>query len=457
MLVCISLSQLLANVNTTNLNFAIPTIASDFGLTFNIASWGALSYLLFLSAFLPLVGKIADLIGYKKILLIGNLLMGIGSALCYFSDSLFTLITYRALMATGGAIMAAMGPAIVTRFLPAKSRGRSIGFLHIAITAGILLGVSFGGFLTSTFGWRSIFFLNVIIVLVTTSLTVLSVPGGKDNKEQSSFDYIGSVLCFAAISSLVVGLTLITDLGLSSRWTLGVFAAAVFFIFGMIFWERRISDPIIDIHFFFNRKIATGILSFFLQVTALFGTLFILPIYLEKIRGLNTGLSSLMMALPIFILIIVLPVSGHISDHYGQRGLAFIGMLLGTLFCLILSTFGMTTNIYLIILEILFIGSAHGLYAPPTHTALLNHAPANKIAATSSMITMTVNIGALMGVALFNMIFLSTLPDTGLDQIAPELLKGGFTRVFRFAALLCLISAISITFLQSSTYKKASA
>jgi MFS family permease len=286
---------------------------------------------------------------------------------------------------------------------------------------------------------------------------VLSVPGGKDNKEQSSFDYIGSVLCFAAISSLVVGLTLITDLGLSSRWTLGVFAAAVFFIFGMIFWERRISDPIIDIHFFFNRKIATGILSFFLQVTALFGTLFILPIYLEKIRGLNTGLSSLMMALPIFILIIVLPVSGHISDHYGQRGLAFIGMLLGTLFCLILSTFGMTTNIYLIILEILFIGSAHGLYAPPTHTALLNHAPANKIAATSSMITMTVNIGALMGVALFNMIFLSTLPDTGLDQIAPELLKGGFTRVFRFAALLCLISAISITFLQSSTYKKASA
>lgn len=456
MLFCISLSQLLANVNTTNLNFAIPTIASDLGLTFNIASWGAISYLLFLSAFLPLVGKIADLIGYKKILLVGNLLMGLGSGLCYFADSLFTLITCRALMATGGAIMAAMGPAIVARFLPARSRGRSIGFLHIAITAGILLGVSFGGFLTSTFGWRSIFLLNIIIVLITTNLTMLSVPGGGENTERSSFDYIGSVLGFIAISSLVVSLTLVNDLGLNSRWTLGVFVIAVVFIFSTILWERRISDPIIDIHFFSDRKIASGILSFFLQMTVLFGTLFIFPIYLEKIRSLNANLSSLIMALPMFILIIVLPVSGHLSDRYGQRGLAFIGMLLGALLCFILSAFGMTTNVYLIIVGILFIGLAHGLYGPPTHTALLNHAAANKVAATSSMITMTVNIGALMGVALFNMVFLSTLPDTGLDQIAPELLKGGFTLVFRFAALLCLISAISITFLQPSKHKKVS-
>jgi EmrB/QacA subfamily drug resistance transporter len=445
----LALSSFMASLDATIVNISLPAIAESFRVPLNIVSWVAMSYLLVLSGFLLVFGKLGDRNGFRKVFIAGFLVFTLGSLLCGLSSGIEALIGSRLIQGIGAAALEAIGPAMVAIYINKEHRGRALGILATVISLGIAAGPILGGFLTEYASWHWIFFINVPIGILAVILGLWYLPEDRVPVASGPFDVPGAVIFFCALSTLLWPI----NEGLTLGWT----APAILASFGIsaVFWilfvlrETRCRDPLCDFTLFRNRNFLAASLAAGIMMLVFAGSQFLLPFFFEGVSGYRSGFAGLLLAIPSVALMICGPVSGAISDRIGSRILATVAALLTVGTLLVISLYSQDTGILYIVFSLLCAGVAMGVFFPPNMNQVLGQSRKDEEGAGTSIMTTMKNVGETLGVAVMGTVAIMTVvtskgfnPNTPVAEIPLGILVEGFDVAILAAAIIAVLAVV---------------
>lgn len=407
----VSLALFMGTVDSTIVNVALPTMVADFGTNFPTIQWVVLAFLLGLSVLMLSVGRLADMLGKKRIFLLGLVIFTIGSVFCGLSQTVYVLIGARVVQSVGAAMLLALGVAIVTETWPPEERGKALGFSSGVISLGIVVGPTVGGLLISVLTWHWIFFVNVPLGLLALAAVWRYVPPLQPKSSHERFDFLGAAVFAIALLALLLGLTIGQTIGFGDARILGLFglAAAALVLFVAI--ERRVPFPMVDLSLFrniqFSLNLATGALTF----VAIAAVVFLLPFYLELALSLPVFQIGLLLASTPVVLAVLGPLSGSLSDRFGTRPVSVIGLTILVLGYLVASTMDTATTPWGFILRMLLIGVGMGVFQSPNNSAIMGAAPRHRLGIASGMLSITRTLGQTTGIALLGALFASAVSN----------------------------------------------
>ncbi|MFG1623741.1 MFS transporter [Kribbella sp. NPDC049227] len=295
-LFALCLAVLVLGLDTTVLNVALPTLAADLDASTSQLQWMANSYNLVLAALLLPAGLLGDRFGRRKIIAIALTLFGAASLACALSDSAGQLIGARAFLGVGAAMIVPVALSLITVLFPTEvERKKAIGFFVVANSIGMPLGPIVGGLLLDHAGWQWIFYLNVPIALIAAIAVSLLVPETRSSR-RPAIDWLGILLSSAGLASLVYGVTKAGETSWTDGITVLFLALAVVLLAVFLLWQRRNSDPLIELRLFGEKVFTGGAVLLTVAVFAIFGLLFTMPQYFQGINGsdaLHTGIKLL--------------------------------------------------------------------------------------------------------------------------------------------------------------------
>jgi EmrB/QacA subfamily drug resistance transporter len=349
-------------------NIAIPSIAREFDMNAVSTGWIAMSFLLSSAVFMVPFGKVADIVGRKKIFLYGNLIVALSSLFCALSASGAMLIASRILQGIGSAMMFGTGMAIITSAFPASERGKAIGYTVSAVYLGLSVAPFLGGLLTEYFGWRSLFIITIPFGLMVFLVTVLAVKTEWAEARGEKFDYGGSAIYMVAISALMYGFSKLPG---STAIILTVLGLAGFLAF--IYIELKLAYPVMNIHLFKNNRVfAFSNLAALINYAATFAITFILSLYLQYIKGLTPKEAGTLLVTQPLVMMVVASFSGRMSDRHDPRILSSTGMAVITVGLIFLSFLDDATVTMYIIGSLVILGTGFGLFSSPNTNSIMS-------------------------------------------------------------------------------------
>jgi EmrB/QacA subfamily drug resistance transporter len=394
-------------------NTALPSIRQDLDASVAGLQWTIDAYTLVLAAFLLLAGSSADRFGRRRIFQVGLAVFGLGSMLCGLAPSIEWLIAARVLQAVGGTMLNPVAMAIVaTTFPDPAERARAIGVFGSMSGLSLALGPILGGALVDGLGWRSVFWVNVPIVAAAIVCTRLFVPESRADRARR-FDPVGQLLVVLVLVSVVYAIIESHALGWTSPVILGLFAVAVLGVLGILCYEPRRADPLLNLGLFRSVPFSAAILMALFALCGFGAFLFVTPQYLQDVRGMSAlaaGLSLLPVGLPIIMLS---PVTGWLVGTRGPRlplVVAGAALALGGAASMWL---GSATPLPVVLATYLLFGIFMGAVNPPiTNTAAagMPRSMAGVAAATASVGRQT---GTTLGVAIAGTIVGSSVTGDG--------------------------------------------
>lgn len=405
-LAAVSMGVFLSTIDSSIVNVALPTLVRQFQTNFQTVQWVVLAYLLTLATLLLSTGRLADMIGKKRIYTVGFVVFTIGSLLCGLSPSINLLIIFRILQAIGATMILALGMAIVTEAFPRSERGVALGITGTMVSIGIILGPTLGGLIIDALTWHWIFFVNLPVGIIGTLMVIRFVPSTRPKSIQR-FDLPGAVTLFGCLLSISLALTLGQSYGFLDPRIVLLFLASLVFLVIFLYIERHSAHPMIDLGLFrnlmFSISLLTGLVTFF----AIAGTLILMPFYLENVLGYNTRQVGLLIAVVPVSMGVIAPLAGHLSDRFGSRIITVIG--LGILFLGYggLSTLNITTGTAGYLLRFVPIGIGMGVFQSPNNSAIMGVAPRDRLGIVSGMLAVNRTLGQTMGIAVLGAVWAS--------------------------------------------------
>lgn len=315
----VSFASLIGALDMSIVNISVPAIIRDWQIPIGLGSLVIISYLLTLTVLILIMGKLADRYGFRNLFLFGFCIFGLGSALCGCAPDIYFLIGSRMVQAVGAAMLSAVSPAIITRYLPENARGKSLGYLIACSAVGYALGPGLGGMLSQYFSWRWIFYINLPIVITGIVLGYYLIPKDVLPSVKKPFDYVGSILFSVFLGGILASFSFYQVPGTPDQVLLALFitgagAGILFFI-----RDRKNNDPLFFIPLVKNRNFMLGLVTCFI-VTCLFsGVTYLMPLYLINSRHLDHFLAGLIMTVPAIISMIAAPVPEILLTGMGAR------------------------------------------------------------------------------------------------------------------------------------------
>jgi EmrB/QacA subfamily drug resistance transporter len=406
-LIAVGVGTLMAALDGSVVNTALPVITSQFHSELAVTSWIVTIYLLSLSGLLLNFGRLGDLYGHKRVYVGGYVIFVLGSILCGQAPSIGFLIAARAFQAVGAAMLASNGPAILTASFPGAQRGQALGMSATMTYLGLSLGPTIGGFLTTLWGWRSIFYINVPVGLLALGLSWFMIPGAEKHKTSERFDPAGALTFFVGLVGLLLALNRGRDWGWGSAPTLGILAAALLILAGFVVLELRRQHPMLDLSLFkvwlFSASAASAVLNY----VCLYGITLLIPFYLIQQRALPPDRAGLLLSAQPLVMAVMAPLSGTLSDKFGSRLLSTAGMLILALALVGLSTLGAATPTWRIILNLACVGLGVGIFTSPNNNALMGAAPRHRQGVAAGVLATARSVGMALGVGINSALFTS--------------------------------------------------
>ncbi len=444
----ITTGTFMANVDTTAVTVALPTMGREFGVGLDAMQWVLTAYLLTITAILPLFGRLADMLGRKPILTIGLGLFAASSAVCALAPSFPVLIAFRALQGIGASMFMATVMATAVTSFPPGQRGRVLGMVSSIVAAGTLLGPPLGGLLTDAFGWRAIFFINVPIGLLGALGTLRFVPANRGTGgDLRSLDVPGAVLFALFVAGLLLGLGRGPSLGWLDAEVLGLLAAAVLFIGLFVLRERRTARPLIDLQLLRRRVFGLGNLAALLYFALITITPFLFPLYLQEVLGWSTGTTGLIMTLQAIAMLLVSPLSGWWSDRVGSRRPALAALVLLLLSLLAAALLGEDPPVWLVGLLLALLGVGPGMFNSPNNSAIMGDVARERIGTANGILSTTRNLGRALGVAIVALTYQAFAGTSATSGIPAQTFLDGFRGVFLVGVALAAIAFVAVTFM----------
>ncbi|MEJ2695492.1 MAG: MFS transporter [Candidatus Sulfobium sp.] len=388
-------------------NIAMPTLKSDFNVSLATIEWVAIAYMLTLTIFLPLFGRLADIYGRSRLYNAGFVVFTIGSAFCGMAPSAHFIIGSRTLQAIGAGLLQANSIAIITAAFPSNERGKAIGIQGAVQAVAMSIGPFVGGVLIAAIGWRAIFYINVPIGIFGTLAALFILPRDRVEEHKEKIDYLGAAFFSTGLLFLVLAFNEVVKLGLTSPRIISFFALGVVLLGLFIITELKVRYPLVDLKMFRSFTFSAGNLTGMLSYYVLFAIMFLMPFYLEKVVGYSVALTgSLLVPIPL-AMGLVAPLAGSVSDRRGPRLMTTAGMLLCALACFLLMLLGESSHLAVLVVILILLGVGMGLFTPPNNSAIMGAAPKDKLSVAGGILNMMRSLGLIFGVDISGLIFTS--------------------------------------------------
>jgi len=441
----------MTTLDSSIVNIGLPSIARAFGVSLSgTVEWVLIGYLVVIAAFLLTFGRLADMVGRKPLFLAGIGIFTLSSALCGAAPSLGALITARCFQGLGASAIFSVNVAMITRSFPAAERGRALGTNAILVALGVSVGPTAGGILTHLLNWRWIFYVNLPIGVVVI-LAAWHLLTERPRMKRQHFDVPGATFLAVGLSALTLGLSFGQEWGWSSlRFLLSMLLATVA-LAGAAWVEHRAPFPLLDPALLRNRVFVLANVSFTICMLALFAVGFLLPFYLEELKGYGTLRSGLLLTPLPLALAVVAPLSGTLADRVGSRWLAPVGLALSSLGLILLTGLAPASSIFFLILALVVTGIGQGLFQSPNTRAIMEAAPPEEQGVASGTLATSRVIGQCLSVAVAGAVFagfgaaeagsaLATGRETlGVEQVG--ILQQTFLKGLHAAFVVCAVFA----------------
>jgi EmrB/QacA subfamily drug resistance transporter len=331
-LVIICLAQFMVVLDATIVNVALPHIQSSLGFTEASLQWVINAYTLVFAGFLLLGGRAGDLLGRKRLFLIGLVIFTAASLLDGISSTSGMLIGFRALQGLGAALISPAALSIIsTTFAEGKERARALGVWAAIAIGGSAVGLVLGGALTQSLSWRWIFFVNVPVGILTFLAALRLVPESKDEHVHRGYDLAGAVTVTGGLMALVYGLVRSATHGWGSPQTIGSFSVALALLAAFVVIEQRSKEPLVRLSIFRVRSLLTANVAMFLAFSGMFAMFFFNSLYIQQILGfgpLKAGVSFLPFTAGVML---SAGLASSFAPRIGVRPIAAAGMVLTVL------------------------------------------------------------------------------------------------------------------------------
>jgi EmrB/QacA subfamily drug resistance transporter len=403
------LSLFIFGVDNTIVNVALPSIQRDLHAPVSGLQWTVDAYTVVVASFLILAGSTADRFGRRRVFQIGLATFTLGSLLCSLAPGLGWLVAFRMLQAVGGSMMNPVAVSIITNtFLDPGERARAIGIWGGVFGLSIAAGPVLGGALVAGVGWRGIFWVNIPVGVAAIVLTALFVPESRAAHPRRP-DPLGQVLIIAALASLTYAIIEGPHRGWLSPVILGLFVVTAAAAAGLLIYEPRRREPLLDLRFFHSAPFSGATLIAISSLAALGGFLFLNTLYLQDVRGLS-ALDAGLYTLPLAVLIgICAPLSGRIVGRRGPRLPLVISGVATTAGALLLTGLTPATSVAWLMAAYVILGIGFGMVNPPITTAAVSGMPLAQAGVAAAVASTSRQVGVTLGVAVVGSVVASAL------------------------------------------------
>lgn len=399
----IMIGTFMAVLDATIVNVALPKMMASFGIGLDTIEWVLTAYMLSLAVMLPASAWLADHFGYKKMYFWGMFVFTLGSFMCGMSNNENILIFSRVIQGLGAGIIQPLGMAIVIREFPPKQRGIAVGFWSIAAAASVSFGPLIGGFLVDNFNWQLIFDINVPIGIVGMIFTLV-IQREMKQKRTGKFDIVGfiSVSLFLPIIlfALTEGNAITNPEGWKAPYILICFGLSIIAFAVFITAEFIVENPMIDLRLLGNLNFGISSLVIFLFGIGMFGSTFLLPLYLQNSLG-YTALQSGSVFLPVGIIQgMIAPISGYVTGKINAKIPIVIGILMMSFSFYLNAHLSFLTEHSAIMLPLYIRGLGMGIVYTALMAVALVDIPREKMAQASGINNVVRQLGGSFGVAI---------------------------------------------------------
>ncbi len=396
-------------LDTTVVNVAFPTLRAEFKVGISDSQWIISLYVMALGISTPLSAFLADRFGIKRTYVVGLAAFVVGSAICGVAPSLPVLVAARALQGFGGGLALPLGTTLLFGAFTVAEQGLAFGVFGIALVVAPALGPILGGALVDHGDWRWIFFINIPIGILGVALSTLWLRERKAERAPR-FDLLGFITSTIGFGSVLYSASVASSDGWSSQHVVIGFVVGGVSLLAFALIELFVArEPLLNLRLFSIPVFTLATVVGWVSVLALFGAEFLLPLYLQTLRGktaFDTGLILLPLALASGV---VAPFSGKLYDLFGPRLVAVVGFGLLAVNTWQLSQLDATTTINFLIFLLVIRGVALGLTVQTTLVTALSRVPGREVARASSLSNATRQIVQSVGVAVLATVLVSTL------------------------------------------------
>lgn len=383
---------LMGAVDSTIVLLALPTITVDLKTNLSLSIWIIMIYLLVIAVGTTQLGRLGDILTRKRIFNLGLALFTIGSALCGASAGIGELIGFRAVQASGAAMIQSNSGAIVADNFPPNKRGRVFGYTAVGYNAGAMLGIVLGGIITTFIGWRYIFYINVPIGIFALVLGMKYIKRG--SPAENKLDIPGTVTLALALILISYAAVDIASHGVRLFNLILIFAGIVLTIV-FIYVEKKVRKPLLPMRIFRIRILTFSILASFFQSLGFLSVVFIIIMYLQGIRGLSPFDSSLLLLPGYVVGSIMGPQFGRLTDRIGSRIPATAGLLIMGVSVIVYSTLTIFSSLYIILVASFLTGTGSSMFFPANNSAVMANSPRELYGLASGFLRTMANIGML--------------------------------------------------------------
>jgi EmrB/QacA subfamily drug resistance transporter len=419
----------------------LPVIGQKFNRPITTVEWIITIYLLVLSGLLLSFGRLGDMRGHKMVYMTGFFIFIASSMICGLSTSVTMLILFRAIQATGAAMISSNSPAILTKSFPASQRGQALGLQATMTYLGLTVGPSLGGWLTNQFTWRSVFYINVPVGALAVYFSWRFIRADREHT-QERFDLAGAGAFIIGLVMFLFALNQGPVWGWTSLPILALGVLSLFILALFVYIEAHSPNPMLDLNLFHNKVFSLSTVSAILNYICVYTILFLMPFYLINGRNLSSGQAGLLLTAQPIIMAIVAPISGTLSDRIGARLPGMFGMAMLAAGLFLLSRLGPGSSYLEIIFALAVSGLGTGTFISPNNSALMGSAPKNRQGIAAGTLATARNFGMALGVGLAGAIYSTVLTrQTALGN--PQALFAAFSATFLAITVVGIIGVFT--------------
>ncbi|WP_166238534.1 MDR family MFS transporter [Paenibacillus turpanensis] len=448
-LIAIIVGMFMVILDGTAMNVAMPGLIQDFGRDISVVQWTVTGYSLAQSAVIPLAGWLSDRFGAKRIFLLSVVMFTLGSVLCALAATAEQLIVYRIIQGLGGGMVAPIAMAFTYRLSPPGKVGAVMGMIGIPMLLAPALGPVVAGWLVDYATWHWIFLINIPIGIIAVMIGLRTLPN-IERQTVPALDFLGMIFAPLAFAALAYGVSSAgggEGGGQGGGWsskeaiggmTVGVIALAVFIIV-----ELRRANPLLELRVFRSGNFTRGIIVQWIAQIALFGTLFLVPLFLQQAKGFTAFTTGLIMLPQALSSGIFMPIGGRLYDRFGARPVVIAGLTIVTTAGVLLSTVSATTSLIMIMLPLAMLGAGMGLSMMPLNTHIIQSAPIHLVSRVTSLTAAAQQVMTSFAVAGLSTVLASRMEhyvQTGAQ--GPALMYSSFGDTFLVMASIGVVGAV---------------
>lgn len=459
-LLTVIVGTFLGRMDQTIVGLATPKIMDDFGITIQSAGWISTAYIIANAVFVPIWGKMGDILGRKKIYTIGFSIFIVGSVLCGLAWNLSSMIVFRIIQAIAGSADYPTAMSILTyTFKEGKERNQALGLWSVSFAAAAVFGPLIGGPLIDHMGWPWVFMINVPVGIIGLVMALYFIKESKSEQSNASFDWLGSLTLGGSLATLVMVLDRGLEWGWFSTYSIICYILCVLFFVIFIKVEKRVKEPVIDLNFFKIPNFNYALLNNFIVFMGMMSVVYLIPIFAQQFLGFNATKTGLLFMPMAAAMMIASPIGASLTGKVKASRVIFYSGLVNVVGIYLFRFIDVRSTPIDIIIPLAIMAFGMGFGMAQRTAVVSSSVPKSEIGSASSVLALIRSISGAVGIALFSTMLtnvtnskvLSITADSNLNAkslvdykefIGLVVLKAeisAYTVIFSVAALIVLV------------------